>query len=230
MMKLLQGMAACASIGAIFLAPAALGDDDLGFHSGAITAQAIDSYVAAKKYKGNKSPLVGSGNSFLQAGQTYDIDPALIVAISGIETDFALRTCATDNAWNWFWQGPCPQSPFTSYDDGIQTVSKHLRLSYIDKGYNTIALIQKRYCTAPVQGGVTCPGWISGVNLFRNQLLGVAPNPTPTPPTPPPSGGGEPDTPTGQESATSKYLWIAGACVILAAGTGWLVGRRRRTS
>ncbi|SPE38486.1 exported hypothetical protein [Candidatus Sulfopaludibacter sp. SbA3] len=217
-----------ATAGALFFAPLLSGDDDLNFHAGAVTVQDIDSFLGTKQYKGVISPMVGTGSAFFNIGQTYNIDPALVVAISGIETDFGLRTCTTDNAWNWFWQGPCPNSPFTSYSDGIETVSKYLKLSYINKGYNTIALIQKRYCTAPVQNGVTCPGWISTVTLFRDQLLGLSPNPNPPPTTATSPPASSVDSTTTSETASSggKYWWIAGAGALIALG--WLLGRKRR--
>jgi hypothetical protein len=199
--------AVCFSIGVMFSA-ASLDGDDLNFQPNSVTAQTIDSFLSTKRYRGKTSPMVGTGNSFVQRGLTYNIDPALIVAISGIETDFGLRTCTTDNAWNWFWQGPCPRSPFTSYDDGIKTVSKHLRLSYLNKGYKTIALIQKRYCTAPVENGVSCPGWISTVTQFRDELLYSSPVPPPHP---------------------GKYWWIAGGGILAAGSLGWLLGRRRKS-
>lgn len=226
-------MAGCMSIGFVLFPRAGKCQDDLGFQSGAITAATIDSFLTQKK-----SPMAGSGNSFLQSGQTYNVDPALVVAISGIETSFATHTCTADNAWNWFWQGPCPQSPFTSYSDGIDTVSKFLRLSYIDKGYNSITLIQKRYCTAPVQNGVTCPGWISTVTQFRAELLGTtstttsSDNPSGSPPgVPPPTPTpGPAPSPGPQPLSANKMWWIAGGAVLVAAGAGWLLGHRRRTA
>ncbi|HUI78746.1 MAG TPA: hypothetical protein VLY24_12545 [Bryobacteraceae bacterium] len=225
-------LAGCIVTGATLLVSPANGDDDLSFHPDAIAPQSIDSFLQTKQYKSATSPMVGTGSYFVQEGQTFNIDPALVVAMSGIETDFGLRTCTTDNAWNWFWQGPCPASPFTSYDDAIQTVSKYLRLSYINKGYNTIPLIQKKYCTAPVQNGVTCPGWISTVTQFRDQMAGLAPSPPVTgqPSQPNSSTGGPTTTPTSSASGIGKLWWFAGAGVVLALGLGWLIGRRKRTS
>jgi len=194
--------------------------DDLSFKAGALTAEGINGYLAKKHYKAKASPLNSSGQAFLAAGQKFDIDPALIVAISGQETSFATRTCTTDNAWNWFWQGPCPRSPFDNYEQGINTVSKFLRKNYINRGYNTIPLIRKKYCTAPVKNGIVCPGWITNVTLFRDQLKGL-PIPAPAP--------GQPAEPGAPTSSSKPYLWIiAAAIAVLLALGGWLLGRRSR--
>ena len=195
--------------------------DDLDFHQGRESSQQIDRYLSGKKFKGKTSPLVGHGQSFISSGGLFDVDPALIVAISGIETAFGTRTCSTDNAWNWFWNGPCPKSPFDSFDSGINTVSKFLRRNYINKGYTSISLIQSKYCTAPIKDGVVCPGWISTVTLFRSQILGTAPN-VPLPVTPPAS---EPE-PAPSTTNYARWIFVAFA-FLLALAIGWLLGRRR---
>lgn len=206
-----------------------LNADDLAFHDGVIDARTLDTYLAGRHYKGKQSPLSGSGNEFMENGRTFDVDPRLIAAISGIETSFALRTCATNNAWNWFWEGPCPKSPFDSYASGIKTLSKYLKRNYINKGYNTIALIQTKYCAAPVVNGVVCPGWISTVTLFRNQMTGIAPTPQGTTDTatdtPPLSEGPQ----TSQASQTSMLPWAAGlAGLLVAFALGWRLAKGRR--
>jgi LPXTG-motif cell wall-anchored protein len=98
-----------------------------------------------------------------------------------------------------------------------------LKLSYINKGYNSIALIQKKYCTAPVKNGVACPGWISTVTTFREQLLGLAPNPPTT------ETGGTTGSPAAATPGGIPYWWIA-AGALLAVGLGWLLGRKKRAS
>jgi len=147
----------------------------------------IDIYLAAQichnctclYSNGTASPLTGNGSSFDANGQTYSLDPRLAVAIAGQETSFGLHTgCfANHNAWNWFWcyaSNSCAgnaikNSPFSSWSNGIATVNKFLRKSYINKGYTTVSLIGHVYCP-PGQGG--CSAWAPGVSNFLQQLGG----------------------------------------------------------
>jgi hypothetical protein len=147
--------------------------DDFHFENATVGTPQIETYLKVKK-----SPLVGTGHSFIQYGQQFDIDPQLIVAIAGNETGFGnhVRPGNTNNAWNWFWNGP-RTSPFDSYDSGVKTLSKYLRRNYLNKGYTTIPLIAKRYCA---EG---CDSWIPLVTQFRDELgkmaAGVPPTTTP---------------------------------------------------
>ncbi len=100
----------------------------------------------------------------MEHGRRFDISPALVVAIAGAETTFGIHVCVAFNAWNWFWNGTCSGSPFTSYDEGVETVSKFLRKNYPDKGLNTLALISQRYCA------VDCSNWISNVSTFLGEI------------------------------------------------------------
>jgi len=144
----------------------------------------IDAYLQGQHCKsctclynnGDPSPLVGSGTDFLANGATFGIEPRLIVAIAGQETSFGLHTCCTrnNNAWNWFWcyasnscaGQPCQHSPFDSWGSGIKTVSKYMRKTYVNRGYNTIALIGHKYCVD------NCSAWVGGVASFYAQLGG----------------------------------------------------------
>jgi hypothetical protein len=199
--------------------------DNLAFPQGAVTAKEIDGYLdylakKKKRFQGKPpskahdwslpwSPLEGKGPFFMDAGQTYNLDPRLLVAISGIETNFGTQDCAAENAWNWEWHGPC-RSPFRSLNDGIITVSKFLRRNYLNKGYNTVALIQKKYCPGNA-------GWASTVTTFRNQMAGLAPVPSLT---------GETPTQTNANQAQTNYLRVAMwvAVGVLALGLAFLVG------
>jgi hypothetical protein len=137
-----------------------------------------DANCTCASYKlGDPSPLTGSGPVFEADGGTYRLDARLIVAISGQETNFGFRTACkvTHNAWNWFWcyasktgcsNNPVLNSPFASWQEGIDTVSKFMRKSYLQKGYVTVAQIQTKYCTSG------CQDWTHGVTAFLNDLGG----------------------------------------------------------
>lgn len=229
------------------LAPAAAGAADaFHFNQSSLRAEQFDSYLGTKrdKKKNRTSPMAGQGASLLRHGQKYDIDPRLMTAIAGQESSFGLHLCADHNAWNWFWGGSCTRSPFVSYDRAIEVVSKYMRKSYLNKGYTTIPLIQKKYC---VDG---CQHWISGVNFFFNELNQLetrpaAPKPEPAPqPKPKPKPKQEPvpvpqpqpdATPPADPDAQRNKLWLQGAglgalLMGLLGGTAFLayrLGRKR---
>ena len=134
-------------------------------------SQFLDAYLTQQG-----SPLAGQGNAFVSSGQKYDVDPRLIVAISGAETSFGTKLgCYTQsgniapnpyNAWNWFYQG-CP-SPFNSWADGIDAVTKGIGGSlYFQAGRTTIEKIAEIY-TATDRSA-----WINNVTtIYHNDLGG----------------------------------------------------------
>ena len=124
---------------------------------------------------GRSSPLAGNNLDFLQNGVMYNVDPRLIVAIAGAESSFGTNwvNCAAPpngfNAWSWFYAGNppnCPDFPFSSFADGINTVTKFMRRSYLNKGRTTIALIGQRYCSSG------CQHWVPNVTTYYSSLGG----------------------------------------------------------
>src|SRR5215468_6752241 len=125
---------------ALAFASSTLCAQDLSF-TNAPTADQARTYLTKKK-----SDLAVAADTFVEEGRTWNVDPRLIMAIAGAETTFAKHTCAKNNAWNWFHKKTCKPSEFESYDEGIKTVTKFMRRSYIQRGYSTIPLIRTRYC------------------------------------------------------------------------------------
>lgn len=126
---------------------------------------AIDAYLTGKS-----SPIAGNGGVFFTSGVQYNVDPRLIVAIAGTESSFgtAWAACPASgfNAWSWFYNGNCANSPFSSFAEGIQTVTKFMRRSYLSKGLTTIPLIGARYCASG------CSSWVSNTTRFYTDLNG----------------------------------------------------------
>ena len=137
-------------------------------HPQVITATRIDQYLGGIHVDNGLKPLVGQGSNFVQRGESYNIDPRLIVAISGAETTFGSHVCSVNNAWNWFWNPNtgCHNSPFDSWDSGINTVSHFLHKNYLLKGYTTIPLIGGRYCASG------CEHWVPNVTASYLALGG----------------------------------------------------------
>jgi hypothetical protein len=123
----------------------------------------IDSYL-----QGKNSPIASNGAVFFDSGVGWNIDPRLIAAIAGAESSFGTvwQACPANgyNAWSWFYGGTCANSPFSSFADGIQTVTKFMRKSYLNKGYRTIPQIETKYCASG------CSNWASNVSMFYTQI------------------------------------------------------------
>jgi hypothetical protein len=125
----------------------------------------VDAFLTSRS-----SPIAGNGSVFLSDALLYNVDPRLIVAIAGAESSFGTRwvNCPASgfNAWSWFYNGNCPNSPFSSFASGIDTVTKFMRRSYLNKGRTTIALIGQRYCASG------CQNWAPNVTTYYSQLGG----------------------------------------------------------
>jgi len=118
----------------------------------------IDSFL---KQKG--SPMAGLGSVFVGAGQKYGVDPALVVAISGIESSFGKHTFRPHNAWGWM-----SGSNWQSWEQGISTVTKGLSQGYIREGLTTPEQIVRKY--APASDGNDESRWAQVVNQYLGEL------------------------------------------------------------
>lgn len=90
------------------------------------------------------SPMAGMGEALLDVGWRYNLDPRLLVAISGADTGFGRVLCTPFNAWNWFWFEWC-NSPFESWRQALDEVARGLRMYYLDQGLTDVDTIARRY-------------------------------------------------------------------------------------
>ena len=166
-----------------------------------IAVTQIQDYLSSKS-----SPLTASARRFRDAGLRYKVDPRLAIAIAGAETTFGRRLCSpnNNNAWNWFWclaklhpcteTNRCRESTFDSWNEGVETVTHFLKVSYLDVGRDTVFLIGQK---GPLSGmrelGTECDAllfrrtwWEFGQSSIRQLRIAVSPRdqarfcPTPT--------------------------------------------------
>jgi hypothetical protein len=109
-------------------------------------------------------------------GKASMVDPRLVLAIARIESGYGAHICGAFNAWNWFYCRSlgtctyamrCVDSPFASWEAGIDTMTSRLKLDYFNNGKTTIAAIGKPYC--PEAG---CDSWVQQVTSFYSELGG----------------------------------------------------------
>jgi hypothetical protein len=161
-------------------------------------AAQIDAFLTQKH-----SPLAGIGAVLSGLARDYDVDPRLVVAIAGAETTFGQHQCTVNNAWNWFHRGTCPASAFTSYQEGAGHVTKFLRLSYLNRGYETIEQIRYKYCASG------CDNWIPLVTAFYDAMPSNGQPPTAQPPIQPPTTQAPIQSPTQPATQSPTQPQIA---------------------
>lgn len=190
------------------------------------TAAQIDDYLARKH-----SPMAGMGSVFSTYGHDYNVDPRLVVAIAGAETTFGRQQCTANNAWNWFHRGTCPASSFASYQEGAEHVTRSLRRSYINRGYDTIELIRYKYCASG------CDHWIPLVTAFHGEMpvntvgavppaaLPAAPAGAPAAPLPAPTSAAPPSSDDNRIFGIPLYIVFFGGALLVGI---WAVQALRR--
>ncbi len=110
------------------------------------------------------SPLVPLSGFIVQKADEYGIDFRLTTAIAQQESNLCkIIPPGSYNCWGWGITGESTLG-FNSYAEGIDTVSKGLRIGYIDKGYKTVEQIMSIY--TPASNG----SWAKGVNEFMTAM------------------------------------------------------------
>lgn len=105
------------------------------------------------------SVLVDHVDSFIQGSMEYDLDPYLLVSISGLESSFAKAMIpGTYNAYGW----GSGKIHFESWNDGIMTISRSLRENYYNKGADSVADVGRKYAASKT--------WSVRVESFMRQF------------------------------------------------------------
>ena len=109
------------------------------------------------------SPLVPFAADFVEIADKYNLDWKLVAAISGVESTFGQQIpYESFNGWGWGIYGD-NTIRFSSWTEGIETVSEGLRTNYIDKwGAKDVYEIGRFYAASPT--------WARRVDYFMRKL------------------------------------------------------------
>ncbi len=138
------------------------------FANEGVTGEAMigDGRIANLKrfFRKYNSPLYDHADVIVETADQYKFDYRLIPAIAMQESGLC-RVIPNDshNCWGWGIYGSTV-TRFSSYPEAIRTVSKGLRVYYIDKGLTTTEQIMAKY--TPSSNG----SWARGVNTFIRAL------------------------------------------------------------
>lgn len=110
------------------------------------------------------SPLEAEAGTFVREADKNSIDWKLVAAIAGTESTFGKNIPSYSyNAWGWgIPTGAQSGVGFTSWNDGITTVSQGLKENYIDKGATTLDQIGEIYAASPM--------WATHVQFFIEKI------------------------------------------------------------
>jgi hypothetical protein len=109
------------------------------------------------------SPLVPYAGTFVENADKYNLDWKLVAAISGVESTFG-REIPNDsyNGWGWGIYGD-NMIRFSSWNEGIQTISEGIRTKYMDKwGAKDVYEIGRLYAASPT--------WAQRVESIMNSI------------------------------------------------------------
>ncbi|OGH19880.1 MAG: hypothetical protein A3D74_04740 [Candidatus Levybacteria bacterium RIFCSPHIGHO2_02_FULL_37_13] len=109
------------------------------------------------------SPLEPHAVDFVKYADKYKLDWKLVAAISGLESTFGKAIPYNSyNGWGWGIYGD-NMIRFSSWTEGIKTVSEGLRENYINKwGAQDVYMIGRFYASSPT--------WASRVTYFMEKI------------------------------------------------------------
>jgi len=110
------------------------------------------------------SPLIPHADFIVETADKYNLDYRLITAIAQQESNLCKKSPPdTFNCWGWGIHSLGTLS-FSSYQEGIETVSEGLRQNYLNEGFNTLEDIMSKY--TPLSPG----SWSLGVSQFMEAM------------------------------------------------------------
>lgn len=117
--------------------------------------------------------LTGLGDTFVQAGQRYNINPALLAAIAQHESGNGKSNAANVKNNVAGMMGQSGLKTYASVKDSIMDMAQNLSKNYLGEGLSSIAKIGAKY--APIGAGNDPTGlnnhWVTGVTKYFNQYF-----------------------------------------------------------
>lgn len=109
------------------------------------------------------SPMVDSADSFIEHADKNNLDWKFVVSIAGVESWFGQRIPYNSyNGWGWGVYGD-NVIHFSSWDDGIETISYSLRSKYMNEwGATDVYGIGSKYAADPA--------WAHKVTAFMEKI------------------------------------------------------------
>ncbi len=119
--------------------------------------------ILAEFLKQYNSPLAPFSQDLVENADKYGLDWKLVAAISGVESTFGQQIPSESfNGWGWGIFGN-NTIRFSSWKEGIQTVSEGLKTNYIDKwGAKDVYEIGVLYAASPT--------WAQRVAYFMSSI------------------------------------------------------------
>jgi RHS repeat-associated protein len=121
-----------------------------------VSSSSIDNYLTT-------TPLAGQGSSLMATGQTYNLDPRLLVSLAGAETTFGKNiTAGQYNALNVLYNGH--NSPFASWQSNINAAGRSLTNPANGYDLTNTSTMYSTYCS-----GSGCATGLTNLNTFMKQ-------------------------------------------------------------
>lgn len=141
-----------------------------------VAQEATDSRVniLRKFLEKYNSPLVPFAANFVETAGKYNLDWKLVAAISGVESTFGREIpYQSFNGWGWGIYGD-NTIRFSSWKEGVETVSEGLRTNYINKwGARDVYEIGRFYASSPTWAQRVVY-FMRKIDEFKDQELAVS--------------------------------------------------------
>lgn len=132
--------------------------------SGYVTAKDARSEIVRQYLRFYDSPLQPYADEIVRSADAYGLDYRLTTAIAQQESNLCKKIPAeSNNCWGWGIHSKGTLG-FSSFDEGVDEVSRGLREEYLNKGYTSIEEIMGKY--TPLSNG----SWAEGVNKFMGEM------------------------------------------------------------
>jgi len=143
---------------------------DVSGKVGSVNLKSMTEILITKELKG--SPMEGTAQDFIEAGEKYNVDPLFLVSIGYHESKYA-KAYTNNDRHNYagvmaFFNGQRDLRSYSSWKDAIYDHARIIREMYLDKGKTTIKQIWFSYAP-PIEA--TNESWGPSVARKYNLLL-----------------------------------------------------------